>query len=273
MNKRLKRTRSKIKKSTRRKRPVAKQIYPKHIERDYARALLRVQRRIRSELQPLFKQLPSLLSSNKKELERLDANELAKILKIIRSLKPRLKHNIPKTRKFIRRFVNSIDRHQHTQLQKQTRAAIGIDLLKTSPKIKLAADVFVAENVALIVDMTAKTLSEIEGIVIRGVSEGQLHGTIAKQMRDRLGIGERRAKNIARDQVGKFYGQVTKHRQEQLGVSRFIWRTVQDERVREEHEALNGEIFEWRSPPSEGTPGQPINCRCYADPVLEDLLT
>lgn len=51
-----------------------------------------------------------------------------------------------------------------------------------------------------------------------------------------------------------------------------VQRTARDNRVREEHEALEGESFAWSDPPSEGHPGEPVNCRCYADPDFSELL-
>ena len=48
------------------------------------------------------------------------------------------------------------------------------------------------------------------------------------------------------------------------------WRTVGDSRVRTAHRAREGQIFAWDKPPSDGHPGQPINCRCYAEPIIPD---
>jgi SPP1 gp7 family putative phage head morphogenesis protein len=47
---------------------------------------------------------------------------------------------------------------------------------------------------------------------------------------------------------------------------------VGDERVRDEHEGLDGEQFDYDDLPSEGLPGEPIQCRCYAEPVLSAIL-
>ena len=35
--------------------------------------------------------------------------------------------------------------------------------------------------------------------------------------------------------------------------------------------ALDGTTQRWDDPPSEGHPGEPINCRCVAEPVLSSL--
>lgn len=47
----------------------------------------------------------------------------------------------------------------------------------------------------------------------------------------------------------------------------YIWGTVGDSRVREEHAVLDGEVRSWDDFPD---PGEEINCRCWAEPVPED---
>jgi SPP1 gp7 family putative phage head morphogenesis protein len=65
---------------------------------------------------------------------------------------------------------------------------------------------------------------------------------------------------------------VNRARQTELGVKQYTWRTSLDERVRPEHQEREGEVFSWAKPPKDGHPGQPINCRCTADPDLSAIL-
>jgi len=89
----------------------------------------------------------------------------------------------------------------------------------------------------------------------------------------------RRAATIARDQIGKLNGEMNQLRQTNLGVRRYRWSTSQDERVRDGHRKLNGTIQLWAKPPvvdertgERGHPGQPIQCRCSAIPIIDDVL-
>ena len=51
---------------------------------------------------------------------------------------------------------------------------------------------------------------------------------------------------------------------------KYIWRTVGDNRVREEHAALDGEVREWNDSPD---PGKEFNCRCWAEPIkIQDAI-
>lgn len=86
-----------------------------------------------------------------------------------------------------------------------------------------------------------------------------------------MSVGESRAALIAVDQIGKFNGIITKLRQEKLGIKSYIWRSVGDERVRVTHKAFNGNKFSWDKGSPEGHPGQPIRCRCFAEPLFEEI--
>jgi SPP1 gp7 family putative phage head morphogenesis protein len=50
----------------------------------------------------------------------------------------------------------------------------------------------------------------------------------------------------------------------------YTWRTVGDDRVRDTHAALNGQVFSWADPPAHGHPGTEPNCRCWPEPYYGD---
>ena len=51
-------------------------------------------------------------------------------------------------------------------------------------------------------------------------------------------------------------------------LERYIWRTAEDARVRDEHMTREGHIFTWVNPPEGGHPGEDFNCRCWAEVVV-----
>lgn len=174
-------------------------------------------------------------------------------------------------------FAGRTSRFQKEQLDRQIRAAVGVDVFRAEPDLSKLADGFVSENVALIKSIPDSFFSDVEVTVARGIREGMLPGDLADAIEERFGVTEDRAMLIARDQIGKFAGQVNEARQTELGIDKYVWRSSNDERTREGHLERDGEIFSWDDEPEDagggpGHPGEPINCRCFAEPDLSQIL-
>lgn len=167
----------------------------------------------------------------------------------------------------------NVERFNRNQLNKQMRSVLEFDVIGTDSRLESITRAFTRENVALIKSIPARFFDEVEAAVIRNFRQGRRAEDAAQTISERFGISESRAALIARDQTNKLNGELTRHRQTGLGISRYIWRTSLDERVRAEHQALEGQLFEWEGPnqPPDGHPGQPINCRCTAEPYLQDV--
>jgi SPP1 gp7 family putative phage head morphogenesis protein len=88
---------------------------------------------------------------------------------------------------------------------------------------------------------------------------------IAAQIEERAGVAASRAETVARDQTLRFNRELTKERHRDAGVTQFEWSTSMDERVRPEHQALEGKVFDWANPPEEI---DDINCRCTQVPII-----
>ncbi len=94
---------------------------------------------------------------------------------------------------------------------------------------------------------------------------------IKEKLLTRGQVSESRAELLARDQTLKLNGAIAQTRMQQSGIESYTWSTSQDDRVREEHRALEGQTFTWLSPPDVGHPGQDFQCRCVAIPIVEEL--
>lgn len=91
------------------------------------------------------------------------------------------------------------------------------------------------------------------------------------QLLERGNVSESRAELIARDQTLKTLGGINEARQKEAGVNSYTWSTSNDERVRDEHAELEGQVFSWDSPPEPGNPSEDYQCRCIGIPVIEEL--
>jgi SPP1 gp7 family putative phage head morphogenesis protein len=258
------------------RRRLPRQVPPLSIERDYAGEIQRLVDVARAVLRPLEQALPHLLAAAARE-RRHDAGEGSEIRKIIESARRHLTDTVTPqdVERLARLFAERTATYQRIQLNSQVHAALGVDLFVPDTKLAAILDGFVAENAALITSVPAQVIDRIEGRVTRAVTDGTLHDDLAADLQKEYGFGERRAALIARDQIGKAYGQVNASRQRDLGVERYRWVTSRDERVRPEHRALDGLVFRYDDPTGGDhgmVPGQPILCRCMAEPIFDEIL-
>lgn len=170
--------------------------------------------------------------------------------------------------------ILDLEAKQHTKgFMAAARKALGIDLAAVvrdedlEDYLRAAVD----RNVSLITNFGDDLLKRIEQTVYDNSIAGNTVATLRSKLKEQFGISDRRAQLIARDQVGKFTGDLNRIRQTQAGVTSYTWLTSHDERVRERHRKIDGKEYKWGEPTGaeDGLPpGQPIRCRCVARGVV-----
>ena len=168
----------------------------------------------------------------------------------------------------------SVAAHTREQFQRQVRAALGIDLPASNPDFSRVFRDFRTKNTALIKTMAEDKVGRVRR-VLHEAGVGTRVEEIAAALQEQTGITDRHAALVARDQVLKLNGQVTEQRHQEAGVTEYIWRTSEDERVRESHRALDGTKHRYDQPPVQSAkgeranPGQFFQCRCTMEPIIE----
>ena len=181
---------------------------------------------------------------------------------------------------FARGLGDEVNVHNRRQVQAQFKAVLGVELLEAEKALGPVTEAFVAENVSLIKSVPADLMDDLERTVLRDVRAGLRVEVIQKNLVERFGVSESRAALIARDQVGKLNGQLTRHRHQNVGINSYEWSTSNDERVRKRHDELDGTTQDYNNPPivdkrtgRTGNPGDDYQCRCNAIPIFpEELL-
>ena len=134
----------------------------------------------------------------------------------------------------------------------------------------------IGENIALIKSIASEYLSDVEGLVMRSVTQGRNLGDLTDELTQRYGITKRRAALIARDQNNKATSTINKVRQRQLGITQAKWmHSHAGKHPRPSHVAASGKTYdidkgmyldgEWL------LPGQAINCRCTSKSIIPGL--
>jgi len=120
----------------------------------------------------------------------------------------------------------------------------------------------------LIRSLADDTRKEIASLTYAAVTENRPRRELAKDLRERFGIGRRRAITIARDQTGKIAGKLDQLRSEEAGIEEFKWVHSRSSNPRDYHIERDGNIYRWNDPPGGEIPGGPINCKCTSRAVL-----
>jgi SPP1 gp7 family putative phage head morphogenesis protein len=253
---------------------------PNAARAEYARSLNVLLRELEEQVRAELGDLEELVRRN--QLERNDAAELelrtddvwdevGDKLRRLRDAAARI-FDDGRIRTLAFRVGQAVAMHNKREVMKQLARAITVDVFGAEPTVRRQLAVFVQDNVRLIKSIPEKLLTEVEGSVLGGIRRGARAADIATDLRDRFGVSRSRATLIARDQVGKINGELTQLRHQEAGIDEYIWRTSRDERVRVEHKARDGQHFKWSKAPEGGHPGEAVQCRCTAEPVLDQFL-
>lgn len=135
---------------------------------------------------------------------------------------------------------------------------------------------WVSDNVDLIKTIPHNSLDEMKQIVFKSYVDGNTTTSIMQQIQHKYKTTKSYARFVARDQIGKLNGGITKQQHQSAGVSSYTWDDSGDSRVRRRHKELNGHVFSWdNSNPARNekgqviTPGSDYRCRCCALPVFD----
>lgn len=254
-----------------RRHRIPRQQPPRLIESDYAAALVALVRRLRTLAQPLFDELPALFRS-----DAVDARHDIDTMRVGRAL-DRVQEDLARAlnttqlEALAERMARGVADHQKRQVARQAKAALGVDIALLDPTVPATIRAAVAENVALIKGLSSDTATKIVQAVTRAAATGTRAEDLAKELQERFNMTERRARLIARDQIGKINSQVRVARNREFGLTRYVWTSSRDKRVRKRCRELDGKAFEYDSPPAGGHPGMAICCRCLDEPVWDDL--
>lgn len=250
--------------------------YPRAIEQRYAAQLLRQVRLARDllmgQIGDILKPAPAPrqdAAGDQPGVSLEDAGRIRSIVSVVREL---VVEAVPDLSEDLSGLAAGVDAFTSGEQARILHAVATITTFN-EPSAALYAG-FVSDNVSLITSIHERYFGEIEELVSEAVRTGQSMLDLRDQIEDRYGVSQSRAKLIARDQVGKLNGDITRQRQTELGVTHYMWSSSGDERVRSLHRELDGQVFAWADPPESGTngermhPGGPIQCRCVAIPVL-----
>jgi SPP1 gp7 family putative phage head morphogenesis protein len=270
---------------------LSKMSAPLGIERDYQTRLRKITTKVKNIInEEIVMNLETIMAETealrpKNDSARYDQTIGEKVADLFKATEQRISGDITDfdLSQITEGTAEEISAWNKAQITRVMKQGLGVDVYQAEPWLAQELNVFTVNNVNLIKSSNAAFLKQVETVVYDGMRRGLRHEEIAKQIlgtgKDKAGkvskfrTAKNRANLIARDQVNKLNGQLNELRQKNAGVTKYIWRTNIDGRERASHNAWNGQEFSWETGSPIGTnPGDEIQCRCYAEPVLDDLL-
>lgn len=129
-------------------------------------------------------------------------------------------------------------------------------------------------QVQLIKSLPRQAALQVHELALGAMTDGQRAAGLVDSI---IALGSKtrsRAMLIARTEVGRVSGEMTKARAMTTGSDGYIWRSAEDRDVRPSHKKMNGQFVKWSEPPTldnlTGHAGCLPNCRCYIEPVIPD---
>jgi SPP1 gp7 family putative phage head morphogenesis protein len=238
-------------------------------EQSYYRALRKMLSGIRNAIARDI--LPALASERRQQrLERRLRDVEEGSFAGIRALTAELTRQANST---VERILQLESERHTTQFMQSAHKALGVDLTAVVRQEDLGdyLRAAAARNTSLISSLSTNTVKQVEQAVLAAGIRGDSVQALKAVLTNQLGIADRRAQLIARDQTAKLNSDLNKIRQQQAGIDRYTWLTSHDERVRPLHQGLDGKVYDWGKPTGaeDGLPpGQPIQCRCVARGIV-----
>lgn len=260
---------------------------PTQAEREYMRLLNAYAERYAELLRPkLLDLIPTLKKTAAAELPRANARFDSSIERVLRVLFEQVGRqlHVEYPDSTLSRWawamvgnVNSTAKRNVTKVAE--KVGLEIQPLMRDRELTPYFRNVVEENVGLIKSIPAGRLVAFKNQLVAQITRDAPQDQIREMVQAHFNSNYDSARRIARDQTNKLNGAVSKYRQEQIGGKRYRWRGAGDSRERPDHKRLEGQTFSWSSPPitnrstgARNHPGQDIECRCYAEMVLEDVV-
>lgn len=181
----------------------------------------------------------------------------------------------------VSQFVKTLYRQTHATNSDQFAGTVsnnlGVnldDVLKTDG-LNSFVNAKSLESTDMIEKLKNETATMYKANALRRMSAGASLKDLFEQVKKDTGMRLKRGDLIARNELKAFNSELTKKRAENLGITKAIWQTAEDERVRPCHADRNGKEYDLKKglfSSCDGKTlqvGEEINCRCVARMIVD----
>lgn len=179
-------------------------------------------------------------------------------------------------KKFIYKKYRQTAKINNDKFYKSVHSSIGVDvqdIIKTDG-LNGFVNAKALETVGQIIKFKNESIFNYTQNVTRLMSAGKSLDTLYKEVENISGKNRSKSELVARNELKVFNSQLSDKRALNSGITQAIWRTVGDERTRDCHKQRDGKVYNIDKglySSCDGKTlraGEEINCRCYAEYVV-----
>ena len=178
-----------------------------------------------------------------------------------------------------KKYTSKVDNRNKSEFYRRAEEKIGIsrEELEATEGLTSQINAYQLETMQWIKKMRDDTLQQWTSQTLRQMAEGKGLPEILSEFDGMVEQRKGHAKMIARTQISTFNSLTSKARAQNLGITKAIWRTASDERVRTCHQARDGKEYllsEGLYSSCDGKtllPGTDYNCRCTAIMIIPEM--
>lgn len=177
-------------------------------------------------------------------------------------------------------MLGKLDKKSKEEFYKRVAAKTGINVTELIAKegMKSTTNALMAETSQWIKTLRDDTFQKFTNNTLFAMSQGESLDTIVSQFDEVVSERKNHAQFLARNQVQNYNSVTTKIRAQNLGITKAVWETAGDERVRPSHADREGKEFDL----AEGLyssyddlyllPGTDYNCRCTYTMIIPETV-
>jgi len=283
----------------------SKRAYPFGVEAEYYRKL-------RAFFKPLIDYVNKYIDGNMDALLRGDSNELEvrndaipgkSFRKMIYDLEDYMDAYMPDIGEVpedqlnnvillsLRETAEKAKKFGDKEFEKEIKKGIFVSVPISSPWWNDMLKSWAENNYALITSNASRFVDKINNLTEQAIVNGFSHKRLKEELKKATtGLSDAHCKLIARDQLGKLNGQIAQAQKQEIGLNLYTWSTARDDRVRENHEMMEGLLCRyddadvcsydegktWVDRPATAVhlhPGQDYQCRCVGLMYYPELLS
>jgi SPP1 gp7 family putative phage head morphogenesis protein len=185
-----------------------------------------------------------------------------------------------KLEKFTTELVGNLEEQFVESVAAAGNDVPAIEFVATPPDFTPAMIADVRETLTENLTLSIKTFTDAEVVRIRELAEenwnaGGRVDLIERIVEERFDVTRRKARFLARQETSMVASEFARARAQEIGSTEYVWHTRHDDRVRHDHQELNGTTQSWDDPPivdksrdRRANPGMDFGCRCVAQPIL-----